>query len=937
MNRICALLLVVILLCATLLVGCSKDDKKQQPSTDATTAATDPTTTTAPTDGTEPTDSSEHTVSTEPSDPSDITEPTTPSEPSDITEPSESTGTTENPTDDTLVTEPVGDAVYKVILTDGVGNPYTQKVKVRFVQDGAQIAMAIVNADGVAEKTLPMGEYDIQIESFSSGVSFYYDAAAAKMTADITELQIVLAQETVDAQGEPIVSTEQIFAAGRDTHACYVNTGSTHLKLSAGERSYALFVPAEAGTYEFSVAGNHANIGIYGASVHFVMDHSTHEPVDNKITLSVQPSMIGSGETGTTVFVIGLDGAEGVTDAVLNIVRTGDPEWSFTEQPWTNYVPRQEITPFVMDPIAPGSALKTFDLTASSDAYQLVLNEEDGTYHLGSATGPRVYVQLGQSVEGISIMGMVGEIVIQNGVPMQTGSAPFRYSYNNGPDDFFKEDYTDAMRQYVTNRDKASGLYPLNEDLYYMLPLGIEQMGWCRPDTANYLFAGKENINNEIAWMFLLVYEGSGGTDPTDPTDPSAPSDDTTVPSECVHEYAVSAEKAATCTEKGSVTYTCGLCGDSYSEILIALGHDYSKVTCTEPKTCKLCGAISGTALGHNYNEATCIRAKTCKICGAVEGEALGHDFGDSGKCSRCGTVDPDCVHDYVTTSSKDATCTEWGYFESECSKCGEKISGEVPMIPHSYRDATCTEPKTCESCGTTEGEALGHSFAEDGNCALCGAADPSFVIEDNKDEPITIGGTLFFDAEVQSRHLVYFDLYKVSGTTLTIESANAYVIYDGVRYDAVDGVVIVPNLYSAHTNSPVSLAIGNVGEDATFAVTMSYPAGSMMNPLPFELGTVSVSTEEGNSQGIFYTFTAGADGVLTLKLDSITDGVDCKVDVFNLGSYKNEILDTTDGDADSVSIEVKSGQIVRITIGALPDVNNIYPAANIMISATLA
>ena len=916
-KRLCVLLVVLMLCSMVLFTACGdKDDSNTDPSTSSTTA---------------PGESTEPSV-TEPS----VTEPS-------VTEPS--------------ATEPSSDADYKIILTDGVGAPYTQKVKVRFVQDGAQKAMAIVNTDGVAEKNLPRGNYDILIESYSSDVTFYYDANAAKVTADVTEIQIVVAQDSVDAEGNPLVPFETIFAGDSDRVAYSMSVGSTHVKLAEGQRSYFLFTPTQAGTYEVSVAGDVADIGLYGASTHFISDYSIRDIVDNKLCLTVQPGMIGSGETGTTVYVLGLDAAEGITDGVLNIIRTGDAPWSFDEEPWTNYVPKQEINPFVMDPIAPGNALKSFDLTAASDAYVLVLNEEDGTYHLGTADGPRVYVQLGQSVEGISLMGMVGEIVIQNGVPMQTGTAPFRYSYNNGEDDFFKEDYTDAMRQYVTNRDKASGLYPLNEDLYYMLPLGVYQNGWCRKGTSNYLFGEKE-INPDIGWMFLLVYEDGGVPGPVDPTDPSDPSDptdpsgdtDVTVPTECTHEYAVSSEQQATCTEKGSVVYTCALCGDSYSQTLAALGHDYSKVTCTEPRTCKLCGLTSGEPMGHNFNDATCVRPKTCKICSATEGEALGHDFGDAGKCSRCGTADPDCEHVYEDLSGKDATCTEPGWFESVCTKCGQVISGDIPEIPHSYLDATCIAPKTCEMCGATEGEPLGHSYSEDGNCALCGQADPYFIIGDNRDAPVIVD-TVYDDAShtasgnvsVSSRHLLYVQLFKLSGTTLTINNEFAYVIYDGVRYDAVDGVVTVPDLYSSDTRTPILLAIGNIGEDASFALMMTYPSGTHMNPYTFDLGTMTVSSEAGNEQGVYFLWkptipaTDKDAHVFTVTLINKTDGVGCKIDLTNMFTYRNESLDTTLTDSMSVNIEVKAGQQILIVIGALPDADGIYPAADIQITATIS
>lgn len=44
----------------------------------------------------------------------------------------------------------------------------------------------------------------------------------------------------------------------------------------------------------------------------------------------------------------------------------------------------------------------------------------------------------------------------------------------------------------------------------------------------------------------------------------------------------------------------------------------------------------------HSFKAATCTAPKTCS-CGATEGSALGHAYKD-GKCSRCGTADPNAV-----------------------------------------------------------------------------------------------------------------------------------------------------------------------------------------------------------------------------------------------------------------------------------------------------
>lgn len=55
------------------------------------------------------------------------------------------------------------------------------------------------------------------------------------------------------------------------------------------------------------------------------------------------------------------------------------------------------------------------------------------------------------------------------------------------------------------------------------------------------------------------------------------------------------------------------------------------------------------------------------------------------------------CEHEWI-----EATCEE----PKTCEKCGE-TEGEA--LGHSWIEATCTDPKTCEECGTIEGEALGH------------------------------------------------------------------------------------------------------------------------------------------------------------------------------------------------------------------------------------
>ena len=80
-------------------------------------------------------------------------------------------------------------------------------------------------------------------------------------------------------------------------------------------------------------------------------------------------------------------------------------------------------------------------------------------------------------------------------------------------------------------------------------------------------------------------------------------------------------------------------------------------------------------------------------------------------------------VHENVV----EATCTSGGSYDSVvyCATCPEEISRTkitTSALGHSWRDATCTSPKTCIRCGATQGSALGHTDSNgDGYCDRCG------------------------------------------------------------------------------------------------------------------------------------------------------------------------------------------------------------------------
>ena len=194
-------------------------------------------------------------------------------------------------------------------------------------------------------------------------------------------------------------------------------------------------------------------------------------------------------------------------------------------------------------------------------------------------------------------------------------------------------------------------------------------------------------------------------------------------------------EKEVGCTEAGSQTRKCTVCGKQETMEIEAAGHDWNDVytvdkvaSCAEEGTefihCKNCDAIkdsrSISQKPHTYGEwkvekeAGCTEAgsqtRECTVCGKQENmeiEATGHDWND------------------VYTVDKAASCAEEGTESIHCKNCDAiKDSRSILQKPHTYgewkveKEAGCTEAgsqtRKCTVCGkqeTMEIEAAGHDW----------------------------------------------------------------------------------------------------------------------------------------------------------------------------------------------------------------------------------
>ena len=265
----------------------------------------------------------------------------------------------------------------------------------------------------------------------------------------------------------------------------------TAITLNPEKMSYFLFAPKEAGTYEFSLIGSDAAIGYYGAP-HFVQKESAAEVKDNKFTMSIRKDMIGTGDTGTTVLVLGVAAGEG--EATFAIQRIGDPQWSVSDEPWTVY---EATGPMIAYKHNAKAKLTEIDLKA--DSFTMVLGQ-DGYYHKDTAEGPLVLVRLGKNSGGSQYLDDFQTILEHSGVS--------KYFYDESGNFVKKEKYDDCLLKYFEIMDEESGLYPLTEDLKYIIQSRGEYSGWFEQGNSLYLFKDENGnpvpgINPEISWLFM--------------------------------------------------------------------------------------------------------------------------------------------------------------------------------------------------------------------------------------------------------------------------------------------------------------------------------------------------------------------------------------------------------------------------------------------------
>ncbi|MGN0998982.1 MAG: carboxypeptidase regulatory-like domain-containing protein [Faecousia sp.] len=376
---------------------------------------------------------------------------------------------------------PAQKITYTVKVVDSSGNPVTG-VQVSF----GTAATVAVNSSGVATASLTPGTYTVTLSG-----SYQFSPASAELTATTTSVTITATPQSAGNSYKLYICDDPVPSLEIGTTTLPVGTSQSNY---ANGYCYFVFITDRSGEYEIS-ASNSAELSDWGANTNFIP--ATPYATGSTIHLSVKDDQMNAGKQ---VNILAVKVTSGLVKCAVTIQRTGDVILTDEEKAeWIIYQPQTPPTPFT---VSSGSNFVYVDITASTGSYNLVLGS-DGYYHLGSANGPIMYVNLGPSPGSgyFSFYQMLGK-------GGSGGAGLKRYFYDENGKFIKKEDYTQCLSDYVDCRDTTTGVYPLTEDLKYMIQNGGEQKGWWDTTNANgnFLFSDVSGLNTEIAWMFNCCY-----------------------------------------------------------------------------------------------------------------------------------------------------------------------------------------------------------------------------------------------------------------------------------------------------------------------------------------------------------------------------------------------------------------------------------------------
>ena len=428
------------------------------------------------------------------------------------TDTSEGSGTQEEPKGYKLTVSEAGS--YKIYALDNLGQAIDGAV-IKVTYPDHQSVMDFADGNGSATLSLRAGDNYVTVESSATKKSFYLVKAEESGNEIKFNAYTELDSSRVSDGGTPDDGTPESTA---DDRLAYITreTGSFYATgLSGGKTVFFLFIPTQDGIYEFS-ANVDGVVGYYGAPINAIQSPISPLADENGVvTIQIKRMNLGETAESTTPYLIGITASdESVDECIFTIHRAGDPQYTIEDQPYT-YI----TNPFNPEPLFLG--YKNWGITLNdidiSREVNVVYNEDDGYYHLGSKDGDIIYIRITTESAYLPAFSLVCETSLM-GAYIYDGTTFIR-----------KEGYNALINQYAEICDATTGLYPLDSYLAAAIQNHGNATGWWNPQAMNYLF-GQTAVNTESAWLFAcctITIDETVGTSSENPiqVEKSVPSD----------------------------------------------------------------------------------------------------------------------------------------------------------------------------------------------------------------------------------------------------------------------------------------------------------------------------------------------------------------------------------------------------------------------------
>ena len=381
---------------------------------------------------------------------------------------------------------------YGLWIVDGQGNPLNDII-VKVMKGNEQVKIYPYQGEFLS-MDLAAGTYKIVLDLSQLSEEYSYDESLCELspehkTATIRLFKSVLGETTIFV-GNPISA---------DYPAYYIREGATKVALKPNDYTFFLFRPSVAAVYtityecESDLAISYHGGSFFVQGVDLTDTSSDLARYENGISLSVYSGNIG-GE-----YVLGVKSTS-ATSCVLNIKNVGDPGTKIENAPWTPYLEDEEMVAKQLSMSVSGT-YTAIDLTDLS--LRAVYNETDGYYHLGTADGPIIFIDLTSDSQFISSI----QTICAN---QRMGT----YIYDINGNITEKRSYNELFIQYGMPSSTDTSVdqpirVPLTEKLAEAIQVFGDKNGWWSPNADVNIFTQAllgAPYNQAYAWLLFCGY-----------------------------------------------------------------------------------------------------------------------------------------------------------------------------------------------------------------------------------------------------------------------------------------------------------------------------------------------------------------------------------------------------------------------------------------------